>query len=342
MFDVQKVKELGLANISLDGNTVYLGNTLIENEETKVNARIASLVYEEASLEFASLSQDKTPNISFDRIVEKIIRKYGLNGEVTNNPANAAINRILGYEHIEIPLIGNLNSSEYSILARTEKRRGEAVLKRCAQKRGFDITELTFGFDPKTRILYVDYKKIPFQKTNLPFGLTLQDKIQDAYRNLKKATQAGDGVMIRYYSDLLASYKNIPTTKKQNLIPAEAEILSSTTSEPRPALWQANKKEGSDYSYPATQDLKNLYNGMKRATEQNRSELAKEYSTAIKHTLAKYPISLTPEIWRGLNTKGKIEFYDLKILEAEIFGRHEALAHWNNAKKELMDTTKEL
>ncbi len=217
MFDYKKVVELGSSVISRDGSKVYNGEEIID-ERTKDEAKIASLIYEEALLKFTASKDEQKP---FDYYCNKAIATYSLNGEITADPINKAIQEILANDHMTVTLeTDSLYSSPYSFLAQTEKDRRGALLRYLSRSKGFAFSNLVVDFDQSNRILSLKYDRSLENKSDYQdiFALSPSEKIEYAENRLKALLNSPPSKerdsMIPYWEEIISSLKGKLNTFK--------------------------------------------------------------------------------------------------------------------------------
>lgn len=374
MFDSSYVKSLGQSIISLDGDRVFTSEE-IEDEKLKQNAKICSLILEEATAEYIF----KRPLIggkiaSLDEIIENLIELYDLNLKKTNRvPVIDEILSSNGYFEKSIS-DRNISNTDYRILGRTEKGRVQALLNLHSNDRGFSVESMnaSYNYDESQNIgkLVVKFKKIPFSKRNNVsiFDLEVTDRIEYAKNQLSIAREIGDEVMTKYWNDIIENM-----TRKASIL-SKKVILSNTKND-----HSDNNKENkvtsyktsfSQYKYAEEQleaaklskdiemvefwgeviahieassfiyfhenELQTLYKNRMTALKGGNLDIVKQCDLSIKKILEEEPLSISHDLWTSIDRENRRNYISLKIIESDVIGTKEELDYWESSLK-LMD-----
>lgn len=245
MIDIGTVKKYGNAVISLDGKNVY-ADRLITDPEEKTIAKVASLLYEDAMIEY--YLEKNGAGISIDAMIESEIKKYSLDHTPSSSEEAKVIEKILhstGSITLDLRDESTLKGSRF--LERTEKGRGLAILEYRALEEGFAIenlqmknngTQLEITFTKRMKKDSIDNSSAS-KKT--VFDLQGREKIDYATAELAKSRASKDEVMSKYWQDIIdnltsklpsTSKTSVPQTNSSNerAIGSSAEVDSSNPS----------------------------------------------------------------------------------------------------------------
>ncbi len=351
IFDYKKVTELGNCIISLDGQTVY-NDGLITDEDTKLEAKVASLVYEEALFEYNANAKDA--KFTFEDACKKVIARYGLNGETNDDMENRAIRTLLENEQVTVSSTA-LENSPYRILARTEKGRGIAVLRYKAKQLGFDIENLTVENNLQKGTIKISYRKKPLAKTDFEqkffFDMTAQEKDAYASKKAEEAMAKGDYSTVKYWNDVRANIKwqyapkgsttapsdehrqtewNASKKEKLQYATEQLDLAEKSQDEETAERWQQVIEDIENRVYLFEEEVERLYLGFQDAIKKGNYSLAKMCGKNAQNIIDRHPITMSPEKWNLLSLEEKDRYNHLKLMEAAVYEKKEQFDYWKS------------
>ncbi|MBQ8984476.1 hypothetical protein IJ098_01290 [Candidatus Saccharibacteria bacterium] len=99
-------------------------------------------------------------------------------------------------------------------------------------------------------------------------------------------------------------------------------------------IQQGAEKENALH-HPASEQLKQLEQGLLEARKSGDEDAIRGYQEALKRTISENPLEVSPEEWDSMDDGQKIRFYELKMKEARTLGDRDAFDFWNANLKRL-------
>lgn len=379
MFDVEKIKKYGQAIISLDGQSVYCEHQL-SNDEEKTEARISSLLYEEAKI--AHFIVGSASNL--DGAIEEEINKYDLNHKGSSSTEAWIIAQILTSNgHIEFDLSDKKIASACHFLARTEGKRGLAILEYHAHREGFTMENFDIQKSGNKLILTFEKKYIDnnFLTRKTIFDMQGREKIEYAKKELATCLANKDETMSRYWQDIIDNLssklnaKNFVTTNEEehstnlssnekkpsspsNEVDISLEDQTDYAQEQFKSAIADGREEEANFWQSVIDGLDNepkvhikemlirrQYKNFEEARRRGDPAILEVYRNDIRNELQKDTLSMRPEEWENMDTPLRIRYMEIKRIEADINNNPEEYTYWNKmlqkCEKELVLTVQE-
>lgn len=88
------------------------------------------------------------------------------------------------------------------------------------------------------------------------------------------------------------------------------------------------KTEESSFHHPFAEQLSNLEKGLEEARNNGNEEDAAGYQAAIKMTVERHPLEVTPDVWDKMDATDRTKFFQIKMKESRILGDKDAYNYW--------------